>query len=266
MSGKSGLTALVTGASSGLGECMAEDLAGRGYNLILVARRAEKLMDLAARLKRDHRVDTHVLPADLSEPSSAYELADALAREKLNVDLLVNNAGVMEYAPFHELDPDKLDTLINLNARGCAAMCRAFLPEMLKRGQGRVLNMGSISAFLPMPKIATYAATKSFVLQLTEALSVEYKGTGVSFTAICPSMTETPLVAELRKTQPSATPNFLIGDASKVAREAIDACLAGKVVLVPGVPNRLAIMLTRAQPRWLLRSMLGLGAKMAGRE
>lgn len=265
MSGKSKPIALVSGASSGIGECIAEELAGRGYNLILVARRVEKLKALAARLKKTYKIDTHVLPADLSEASAAYDLADAVAEKKLIVDILVNNAGVMEYGPFHELDPDKLETLINLNTRSYALMCRAFLPEMVKRGQGRVMNMSSISAFWPIPKLALYASTKSFVLHLTEALSEEYKGSGITFTAICPSITETPLVAKLRETDPGATPSFLIGDVNQVAKEAVDACLAGKVVLVPGVSNRMAVMLTRVQPMWLLRSILGLGSRITGK-
>lgn len=254
--------ALVTGASSGIGECLAEDLASRGYDLILVARREEKLKELAARLKSERGSHCHVIAADLGEAKAAYELEAKVAALGLSVDFLVNNAGVMEFADFHELDPDKMEALIQLNVRGIATMCRAFVPGMVARKSGRVMNISSISAFWPIPKIAVYAASKAFVLHLTEALSEEYAGTGVSFTAICPSMTETPMVAGVRDNNEGVTlPKMFIGKADSVAKEAIDTCLNGGVVLVPGLPNRLAVQLSKLQPRWLLRKAIGLSTK-----
>lgn len=255
--------ALVTGASSGIGEVIARQLAQRGYDLVLVARSKDKLEALATRLAADYGVETNVFPADLSKPDAAAKLVAAVAKAGLDIDMLVNNAGVLEFGSFHETDKGKIDNILALNVQGLTSLLHAVLPQMVARGCGRVMNLSSISAFWPIPDLSTYAASKAYVLHLTESLSEEYKDKGITFTAVCPSMTETPMVADVRNEGGVTMPAMLIGDVEDVARDAIDACEKGQVVLVPGTANRLAVEASRVQPKWLLRSLIGGVTRLA---
>jgi short-subunit dehydrogenase len=256
-------TALVTGASSGIGEDLARCFAKDGFALVLVARSADKLRALAAELKSAHGTQVLVLPADLSQPAAAQALAAALQRKRVTVDVLVNNAGVLEQGAFCDIAAQRHQELIDLNVSGLSAMLAQFLPGMRQRGWGRVLNVASIAAFQPVPMLATYAATKAFVLSLTESLSEELKGSGVSITALCPGVTATQMVS--RATEANAKlaklPAFLIGDAAEVAADGWRACMRGEVIKVPGVANLAGTLAARATPKWLLRSLSGMLAR-----
>ena len=260
----SGKTALITGASSGIGEALAGCFAQGGFNLVLVARRADKLAALAGTLAAKHKVKVRVEPADLSAPGSARKLAVAMRRSRLPIDVLVNNAGVLEHGAFVAMTPDRHQQLIDLNVSGLTAMLAHFMPPMVARGHGRILNVASIAAFQPIPTLATYAATKAFVLSLTESLSEELRGTGVTITALCPGITATNMLSRAARagTQVAKLPGFLIGNVNEVAADGYEACIKGDVIKVPGAINLAAILAGRATPKWLLRKFSGtLGRK-----
>ena len=254
-----GRTALVTGASSGIGEELARCFAQGGFDLVLVARNADKLRALATELEGAHGVAVRVQPSDLSQPAAAAALATALRRKQISVDVLVNNAGVLEQGAFCDIAPSRHQEMIDLNVSGLTAMLAMFLPVMRERGWGRVLNVASIAAFQPVPTLATYAATKAYVLSLTESLSEELKGTGVSITALCPGFTATQLLsrAAAANDKLGKLPAFMVGDAAEVAAEGYRACLRGEVIKVPGMLNLATTLASRATPKWLLRGLSG---------
>jgi short-subunit dehydrogenase len=252
-------TVVVTGASSGIGEALAMNFARGGHNLVLVARSEDKLRKLARRLKAEHKVKVWVEPADLSRRSAARKLAARLDEQGIAVDILVNCAGVLEHGPFIQLSPTAQLELIDLNVIGLTAMLNHFLPPMVKRGKGRILNVASIAAFQPVPSLATYAASKAFVLSLTESLAEELAGTGVSITALCPGITATDMVARAKeKSAGLKLPGFIIGDVENVAAQGYRACLKGDVICVPGAVNLAATLTGRATPKWLLRRISGV--------
>ncbi len=252
-------TALITGASSGIGEALAECFAKAGYNLVLVARSADKLKALGKQLAADHGIKTWVAPADLSLPDAAQKLAAAMQRAKRPLDVLVNNAGILNHGAFVDMPAQYHHAMIDLNITGLTTMIAHFAPGMVARGQGRILNVASIAAFQPIPSLATYAATKAYVLSLTESLSEEFKGTGVSITALCPGITATNMLssAKAESAQLANLPKFLIGDAKVVAQEGFDACLRGDAIKVPGAINQATLIASRATPKWLLRKISG---------
>jgi short-subunit dehydrogenase len=255
----SGRTALITGASSGIGEALARCFAKGGFDLVLVARSADKLRALAAELESAHGVAARVQPADLSRPGAAAALAAALKRKRVTVDVLVNNAGVLEQGAFCDIAASRQQELIDLNVSGLTAMLAQFVPGMRERGWGRVLNVASIAAFQPVPTLATYAATKAYVLSLTESLSEELKGSGVRITALCPGITATSMIRRAAEANDklSKLPAFMVGDAADVAADGYSACLHGEVIKVPGVLNLAGTLASRATPKWLLRGLSG---------
>ena len=259
-----GETALITGASSGIGEALAACFAKGGFDLVLVARSADKLETLADRLSSKYRINAWVEPADLAMPGSAKKLAAAMKRRKRSIDVVVNNAGVLEHGVFAAIPDQRHQELIDLNVSGLTSMLAHFLPPMLARGHGRVLNVASIAAFQPVPSLATYAATKAYVLSLTESLSEELQGTGVSITALCPGVTATNMLSTVKSTNSrlARLPGFLVGNVHKVAAEGYEACIKGDVIRVPGVVNLAAMLASRATPKWLMRRIGGtLGRK-----
>lgn len=259
MTGSRALTTLITGASSGIGAALAQRFARAGFNLVLVARSADKLESLAKALAAEHGVKAWAVAADLARPDAAAGLASAMKRARRPIDLLVNNAGVLAHGSFVEMPAQRHQQLIDLNISGLTAMLAAFVPPMVARGQGRVLNVASIAAFQPVPSLASYAATKAYVLSLTESLSEELKGTGVSITALCPGITATGMLEQARAehAELAKLPGFVIGSAEAVADEGFEACMQGEVIRVPSVLNLATVLAGRATPKWLLRRVSG---------
>ena len=191
---------------------------------------------------------------DVADDQSVDTAVEALAKELGRPEILVNCAGVLEHGHFVKMPAAVHDGLIDLNVSGLTAMLSHFLPPMVERGQGRILNVASIAAFQPVASLATYAATKAYVLSLTESLSEELTGTGVSITALCPGVTATNMVSSAQeKSGGLKIPSFVIGDVKDVAAEGYRACQKGQVVCVPGAANLAATVSGRAMPKWLLR-------------
>ncbi len=261
-------TALITGASSGIGEALARRFAQGGHNLVLVARSGPKLQALADEISAAHGVKAHVVVADLAQPDAAQRLAATMKRARRPIDVLVNNAGVLEHGNFIDMPAARHQQLIDLNVSGLTAMLAHFVPPMAARGSGRVLNVASIASFQAVPTLATYAATKAYVLSLTESLTQELKGSGVTLTALCPGITATQMLDNAQQTSAELNrlPAFMVGSAEDVAAEAFAACLRGDVICVPGAINRAANLTLRAAPRWLLRPITGAVARRTNRK
>jgi uncharacterized protein len=253
-------TVLITGASSGIGEALAKCFAKDGFDIVLVARSVDKLKALSLELKKTYGIKTWVAPSDLSKPDAAQKLATAMRRANRPIDVLVNNAGVLEYGAFADMSTSSHQSMIDLNVTGLTTMVAHFVPAMIERGYGRIMNVASIAAFQPIPSLATYAATKAYVLSLTESLSEEFIGTGVTITALCPGVTQTNMLssAKASNSQLSKLPKFLVGDVDMVAKEGFDACMRGDVIRVPGAINQATILAGRATPKWLLRKVSGV--------
>lgn len=253
-------TVLITGASSGIGEALARLFAREGYDLVLVARSQDKLEQLASQLEAETRVQVWVEPTDLSRRGAAAKLAARLKKQSIVLDVLVNNAGVLAHGNFVELTATTHQGMIDLNVSSLTGMLAAFLPHMVERGRGRILNVASIGAFQPIPSLATYAATKAYVLSLTESLSEELKGTGVTMTALCPGITATNMVsgAQDKSQGLKKIPQFVIGDVEDVAAQGYHACIRGDTICVPGAVNLAATLAVRAMPKWLLRRISGV--------
>jgi uncharacterized protein len=186
-----GQRALVTGASSGIGTVFARELARRGADLVLVARSEGKLAALADELSASYGVTADVAAADLAKPSAATKLAESLLARDLQIDILVNNAGFGLFAPVHEADPVALADMVSLNVGALVDLTRVYLPGMVERDRGAIINVGSTAGFQPVHYMAVYGATKAFVISFTEALWAETRGTGVRVTALCPGATDT---------------------------------------------------------------------------
>ncbi|MEJ2719127.1 MAG: SDR family oxidoreductase [Deltaproteobacteria bacterium] len=244
-------TALVTGASTGIGRELSRLFALEGTNLVLVARRVERLNTLAAEISSKHGVRVNVLAKDLSLPTSADEIHAELGRQAIEVDILVNNAGAQVYGPFHEVDADRLLQLIQLNLVSLTRLTRLFLHGMIERGHGHILNLGSTGSFAPGPLNAVYCASKAYVLSFTEAIAEELAGTGITVTALCPGATVTEFakragIEDVRLFRMSGM------DAVKVARAGHQALLRGRRVVVPGLANKLTVLSAAFLPRRLV--------------
>ncbi|MFT4519052.1 MAG: short-subunit dehydrogenase [Halioglobus sp.] len=261
-------TVLITGASSGIGEALAMKFAEDGYSLVLVARSEDKLQALARQLEKKTVGRVWVEAADLSHRGSAKKLAATIARQGVEVDILVNCAGVLEHGRFVDLGSNTQQNMIDLNVSGLTNMLHHFLPPMVTRGKGRVLNVASIAAFQPVPSLAAYAATKAYVLSLTESLVEELSGTGVSITALCPGVTATNMYANAQeKSGGLEIPDYAVGDVDDVAAQGYRACLKGDAICVPGAINLAATVAGRATPRWILRRISGvMGRYTLGRD
>jgi short-subunit dehydrogenase len=256
-------TALITGASSGIGAELAQCFAAGGHHVILVARSGNTLKALANRLAAAHGIQAHIMACDLAQTGAVKDLFNKLKRRQLSVDVLVNCAGVLEHGAFVSIPPTRHQAMIDLNLSALTAMLAAFIPPMVQRGFGRILNVASIAAFQPIPSLATYAATKAYVLSLSESLAEELAGSGVTVTALCPGITATPMMTAAQEQSPRlALPAFVVGAASDVAAQGFEACTRGDAICVPGAINLATTLASRATPKWLLRKISGaLGRK-----
>lgn len=257
------LTALVTGASGGIGEELARLFAADGHSLILVARSRDKLERLAAELKEKHNVAARVIASDLSHPESPREIFDELEGAGVSIDALVNNAGFGSYGLFAETDSKQELDMLQVNVVALTHLTKLFLPAMLARGRGYVMNVASTAAFQPGPLMAVYYASKAYVLSFSEALSNECEATGVRVSALCPGPTETGFVAAAGMGD-SKLFDRAVMDARTVAEAGYRGLLAGKPVVIPGFRNNLLARSIGFFPRGLVTKVVrGIQEKRA---
>jgi hypothetical protein len=252
--------ALITGASAGIGSEFARQLAGRARSMILVARRDERLIELADQLRREHPgLGVHIRKVDLADLEQLQAFLEWTDHEKLEVDLLINNAGLGDSGPFAESNSDRNKEMTIVNVATLTLVTRHFLPQMIAKHRGAILNVSSSAGFLPIPGSAVYAATKAYVTSFSEALRAELRGTGISVCALCPGpvVTEFQQVAKREGVQPDIGPKFLVVTVEQVVRDALAALEADRPLVIPGFAMKLLMLLARLMPmpvlRWVAR-------------
>jgi len=252
-------TCVVTGSSSGIGADIARELARRGRGVTLVARREDRLKLLADELSTAHHIRAEVIPADLTDPEARAQLVATVAERGLEVDVLVNNAGFgiegLVAQAVTAADRARQLAMLRTNVEAPIDLTMAWLPAMIERGQGAILNVASTAAFQPLPGSASYAASKAYVLSFTEALHEELRGTGVTATALCPGPVKTEFIEVATGGEPNKVgkpPAIVWTSSAMVARSGIDAMLRGRRVVVPGLLNRIGAFLAPRTPRPIL--------------
>ena len=257
MSENTGKTALITGASGGIGYELTRLFARDGYNLVLVARSADKLNEMKQQYEGKAAVQVRVIAKDLAQPSAPREIFEELQREGVAVDVLVNNAGFTVFGRFVETDLDAELQLMQVNIVALTHLTKLFLPGMVERGWGKVLNVASTASFFPGPLMAAYYASKAYVLSFSEAVAVELEGTGVTVTALCPGPTETGFQKRGNMENSRLVAGRKIMDARSVARTGYRAMMKGQLFVITGLRNWLQCEAARFIPHKLLaRSVL----------
>jgi len=253
--------ALITGASSGIGAALARVYAEERHNVILVARRKQKLQALAEELRELH-AEVHVIPMDLSLKKSARELFKAVQQLGVHVDVLVNNAGFTYLGRFVDMDLAAAEDMMQLNLGTLVSLTHLFARPMIEAGEGKILNLSSTTAFQPFPGHALYAAGKALILSFSEALHEELKGTGVTCTVLCPGPTESEMIDAVQAESNLKAPSFMVADVMSVAKEGFNATNRGDALCVPGLSNKFSTMMVSYPPRWLVRTMFGYMGRM----
>jgi len=253
MSGANSETVLVTGASSGIGWELAKCFAAGGFHLVLTARNTEALQSLADELRRAHQTEVFVLTADLSRPETPEQVFQELQGRGITLDVLVNNAGFGAWGLFAELPLPRQLEMLQVNITALLHLTGLFLPGMVQRRRGGILNVASVAGFLPGPGMAVYYATKACVLSFTEALAEELTGTNVTVTALCPGPTITNFDKAAHINKGERKVRMARMSAEAVARYGLRAFRQRKVVAVPGLQNQLLVFLTRFGPRSIIR-------------
>lgn len=245
-------TALITGASSGIGLAMAHVFAAHKHNLVLVARNETKLNELAKELEQNHGITVKIIPADLSKMNEIQKVYDNCKSSAISIDYLVNNAGFGDFGFFAESDWNKTEEMIDLNMKSLTKMCHLFIPDMLARKSGKIMNVASTAAFQPGPTMATYYATKSYVLFLSEALYNELQGTGVNVTCLCPGATESGFQAAAAMTESALVKGKKLPTAADVAEFGYQAMMKNKMTVIHGLYNSIMANANRFVPRKLV--------------
>lgn len=239
---------LVTGASGGIGLEIAKLLAKDKNNLILVARDQEKLLKIKERLEQDFKIKVYVIIKDLAYESAAEEIYEEIDTKGLIVDKLINNAGFGSFGAFIDIEASRDLSMIDVNVRALTNLTKLFLPDMVKRKHGYILNVASTAAFMPGPYMAVYYASKAYVLSLSEALASELKGSGVSVSVLCPGPTKTDFQSKANMKK-SDFVKFSVMDATTVALLGYRGMLKGKRIIIPGAINKLMLSAMKLLPR-----------------
>jgi short-subunit dehydrogenase len=247
-------TALITGPSFGIGLELARIFAREGYNLVLVARSADKLRQLANELEKAHGTRSLILAIDLTDPGAPAYVLDQTKRADIQIDVLVNNAGFGQYGPFAENDLEECLRQIQLNITTLTHLMRLYLPAMIERKSGRILNVASTAAFQAGPLMAVYYATKAYVLHFSEAIANELNGSGVTVTCLCPGPTVTEFL-QRAKMEGIRLARYGAMDARTVAEDGYRALIAGKPVVISGFKNWLVAQSVRFAPRRMVTAV-----------
>jgi uncharacterized protein len=246
------MTALITGASSGIGEELARLAAADGQDVVLVARNLDKLNALAESLARAHGIRATALAEDLSSLDSVDVIVDVLAARGIIIDVLINNAGFATYGRFTETSAHDELQLINVNMTALTMLTKRFVGGMVERHRGAILNVASTAAFLPGPLMAVYYASKAYVLSLSEAIANELEGTGVTVTCLCPGPTRTGFQSRAGMEASRLLSVTAVMDAAAVARAGYEGMKAGKLLVIPGLMNKATAQVGRISPRRLV--------------
>ena len=262
-----GCNALITGASAGIGCEFARQLAGRARSMILVARREDRLVELADELQREHpNLRIHIRKVDLADLAELQDLLQWLDREKLGVDLLINNAGLGDSGPFANSDPVRNSEMTLVNVTALTSLTRHLVSQMITKHHGGILNVSSSAGFLPIPGSAVYAATKAYVTSFSEALRAELRETDVSVCAVCPGpvVTEFQQVASRQNAQAEVGPKFLVVPVEQVVRDALAALEADRPLVVPGFAMKILMLVARVTPMPVIRLVARLSRSRRG--
>lgn len=246
-------TALITGASCGLGHSFAHVFAREGYDLVLVARNGERLEEIKSEIEEKYGVKATAIAKDLCETESAKEIYVATQSAGIDIDVLVNNAGSGDFGEFYKCDLSKQIRMVELNCIALMELCRYYLPAMVERGRGNVLNVDSIAAFQPGPLMSVYYATKAFVFSFSQALTRELKGSGVKVMALCPGPIRTNFDVAANFGESGLFKNLKVWSPEVVAEFGYKNMKKGKSYCVLGLMNKLMVFSTRLAPRSLVR-------------
>jgi uncharacterized protein len=257
-------TALITGASAGIGREFARQLAPRARTLVLVARREQRLNELREELhNRNTQLNVHTRVIDLCDKNQIDELIRWLEQNKIEIDFLINNAGLGDYGSIATSDPERDDRIIQVNITALTLLTCGLLPQMIAKRQGAILNVSSSAGFLSIPGMAVYAASKAYVNSFSEALRAELRGSGVVVTALCPGPVHTEFgdAAKRPGGQPETGPEFVYVSVEKTARDALSAIESDKPLVIPGIVMKFAMFLVRITPMPIMRLAWRLGAR-----
>lgn len=257
-------TVLITGASAGLGKDFARLFAAEGANVILTARRADRLESLAVAIRVDHGVETRVIPADLSEPGAAKSLVEAATADGADIDVLVNNAGFGSMGPFADMPYESQSGMVQVNVTALVELTHLVLPGMIRRGEGGILNIASTASFQPGPFMATYFATKAFVREFSEGLAEEVRRQGIHVSCLCPGPTATEF-GDTEHMQLSAARQLSFMASEPVARAGIEGLRRNRTVVIPGALNKLGRFGAWLVPNALIRKIIAGAQRKAGR-
>ena len=259
-----GCSALITGASAGIGHEFAVQLASRARTLVLVARREQRLNELRNELlNRNAQLDVHTRDVDLSDKTQIDELVRWLEQNKIDIDFLINNAGLGDVGPFATSPPKRNDEMLQVNIVALTMLTRAVLPQMISRKRGAILNVSSSAGFLPIPEFNVYAATKAYVTSFSESLRAEVRGLGITVSALCPGPVPTEFQEKAQRPggKPDSAPSIVYVPVEQVVRDALAAIESDKPLVIPGLVMKLGMFLVRITPMSILRLAWRLGAK-----
>jgi len=260
-----GSSALITGASAGIGREFARQLAGRAGSVVLVARRRERLEELRDELSKcDPNLNVHIRPTDLSDDRAVADLCRWIEQEKISIDFLINNAGLGDYGTFATSEPDRISEMLFVNVVALTALTRRLLPQMIAQQCGAIVNVSSSAGFLPMTGLAVYAASKSYVTSFSEAIRMELRGTGVNITTLCPGPVHTEFTQVAKRPsqrKQKSGPEVAHVSVEEVVRITLDAVERDRPLVIPGFIMKLGMFLVRLTPLSILRLASRFSAK-----
>lgn len=246
---------LITGSTLGIGYEIAKLYAKDNNNLILVARNKERLESVKAELLSSYNINVHIISADLAKEDSIDKVLNYIDKENLDIDVLINNAGIGSFGYFNETDIQKELTLIDLNIKSLVKLTRVFLEKMTLKNSGEILNVASVAGFCAGPKMANYYASKAYVLSFTEAIREEFKGRGIRVSCLCPGPVDTPFIKSSGMQKNGLVKDTMMS-ANDVAKIAYTEFKKGKAIIIPGLKNKLLITMNKFAPRSLVRKII----------